>query len=127
MTQSSYQPGRFAAMIVIFCLPLAANADAPAANKKPNILWIVAENVKLDFGCYGAKNVQTPNVDALAAAGVRYTRVFATAPACATSRSAFLTGMYQTSTDTHHMRSHRDDNFRLPSGVRPLTHWLKDA
>ena len=35
--------------------------------------------------------------------------------------------MYQTSTGTHPMRSHRDDAFRLPPGVRPLTHWLKDA
>ena len=35
--------------------------------------------------------------------------------------------MYQTTTDMHHMRSHRDDDFRLPTGVRPLTHWLKDA
>src|SRR5262249_20836562 len=97
------------------------------AIERPNILWIVAENVKLDFGCYGAKNVATPSTDSLAASGVRYTRGFATAPRCATSRSAFMTGMYQTSTDTHHMRSHRSDDFRLPPGVRPLTHWLKDA
>jgi N-sulfoglucosamine sulfohydrolase len=90
-------------------------------------MWIVAENVKLDFECYGAHGVQTPHVDALAAGGVRYTRVFATAPVCAPSRSAFMTGMYQTSIDTHHMRSHRTDDFRLPPGVRPLTHWLKDA
>jgi N-sulfoglucosamine sulfohydrolase len=116
--------------VVVFSLslgPLAVAAENPAPPKRPNILWIVAENVKLDFGCYGAKNVQTPNVDALAAGGTRFTRLFATAPACATSRSAFMTGMYQTSTDTHHMRSHRDDGFRLPAGVRPLTHWLKDA
>ncbi len=38
-----------------------------------------------------------------------------------------MTGMYQTTTDTHHMRSHRNDDFRLPAGVRPLTHWLQDA
>jgi arylsulfatase A-like enzyme len=87
---------------------------------------LVAENFKLDFGCYGAKNVSTPNVDALAANGVRYTRVFSTSPVCAPSRSAFMTGMYQTSTDTHHMRSHREDDFRLPAGVRPLTHRLAD-
>src|SRR5262245_37731699 len=105
-----------------------AAQDSPAAPpKRPNILWIVAENVNLDFGCYGAKLVETPHVDSLAARGVCYTRVFATAPACATSRSAFMTGMYQTSTDTHHMRSHRNDDFRLPAGVRPLPHWLQDA
>ena len=37
-----------------------------------------------------------------------------------------MTGMYQTTTDTHHMRSHRDDDYRLPPGVRPVTHRLKD-
>lgn len=95
--------------------------------KQPNIVWIVGENFALDFGCYGARNVSTPNVDRLAANGVRYTRVFATSPVCAPSRSAFLTGMYQTSTDTHNMRSHRDDSFRLPPGVRPLTHRLAEA
>ena len=58
---------------------------------------------------------------------MRFTRVFATNPACAPSRSAFFTGMYQTTTDTHPMRSHRNDAFRLPAGVRPITHWLRDA
>src|SRR5437762_2010304 len=112
---------------VLLCIFVVCCAGTEAAEKRPNILWIVAENVKLDFGCYGAHGVRTPNVDGLAASGVRYTRVFATAPACAPSRSAFMTGMYQTSTDTHHMRSHRTDDFRLPPGVRPMTHWLKDA
>ena len=113
------------ALAIIFS---GATSDAAEpSNRRPNIVWIVAENLKLDLGCYGAKNVHTPNLDGLAARGVRYTRVFATGPVCATSRSAFMTGMYQTTTDTHHMRSHRDDDFRLPSGVRPLTHRLKDA
>jgi N-sulfoglucosamine sulfohydrolase len=100
---------------------------ALAAPKRPNILWLVGENIKLDLGCYGEPLVQTPNLDRLAAHGVRYTRLFSTSPSCAPSRSAFMTGMYQTSTDTHHMRSHRSDAFRLPAGVRPLTHWLGDA
>ena len=38
-----------------------------------------------------------------------------------------MLGMYQTTTDTHHMRSHRDDNFKLPPGIRPLTSRLKDV
>jgi arylsulfatase A-like enzyme len=105
----------------------AAERAETAVGRRPNILWIVGENLKLDLGCYGAKNVRTPNLDALAATGVRYTRVFSTSPVCAPSRSAFMTGMYQTTTDMHHMRSHRDDNFRLPAGLRPITHWLQDA
>lgn len=98
-----------------------------APEKPPNILWLVGENISLDLGCYGAKNVHTPNLDALAASGMRFTHVFCTNPACAPSRSAFMTGMYQTTTDTHHMRSHRSDDFRLPIGVRPLTHRLQEA
>lgn len=95
--------------------------------RHPNIVWIVAENAGLEFGVYGETLVATPNVDRLAAEGVRYTRAFSTAPVCAPSRSAFMTGYYQTTTDTHHMRSHRADAFRLPEGARPLTHRLKDA
>ncbi len=106
-------------------------ASLPATDKsvprRPNILWLIAENIDQDLACYGERGVQTPNLDRLAAEGVRFTRVFATSPVCAPSRSAFMTGMYQTSTGTHHMRSHRDDDYRLPPGVQPLTHRLRDA
>ncbi len=111
------------------CLGIAAPlpGDGLTQTRRPNIVWIVAENAKLDFGCYGERLVSSPNIDRLAAEGLRYTRVFATAPVCATSRSAFMLGMYQTTTDTHHMRSHRDDDFRLPEGIRPITHRLRDV
>lgn len=99
----------------------------PSKGRPPNILWLIGENLCHDLGCYGAGEAHTPNLDALAARGMRFTQVIATNPACAPSRSAFFTGMYQTSTDTHPMRAHRDDDFRLPPGVRPLTHWLRDA
>lgn len=100
---------------------------ATLTAKQPNILWLVGENLSHDLGCYGAKNVHTPNLDRLAKEGVRFTNVFSTNPACAPSRSAFMLGMYQTTTDTQHMRSHRDDDFKLPAGVRPMTHRLQDA
>lgn len=105
----------------------SADGAAPETTKRPNIVWIVAENASLEFGAYGEPLVVTPNVDRLAAEGAHYTRVFSTAPVCAPSRSAFMTGFYQTTTDTHHMRSHRSDAFRLPEGARPLTHRLKEA
>jgi len=112
---------------LVLVLIAGLNLTVQASESRPNILWIVGENFALDLGCYGEKNVQTPNLDNLAANGIRYTNVFSTSPVCAPSRSAFMTGMYQTSTDTHHMRSHREDNFQLPPGVRPLTHWLQDG
>jgi N-sulfoglucosamine sulfohydrolase len=116
---------RFAIAFVVLAVVAPALADQPARH--PNIVWIVGENFDLDFGCYGAANVSTPHIDALAATGVRYTNVYSTSPVCAPSRSAFMTGMYATTTDMHHMRSHRDDDYRLPEGVRPITHRLQRA
>ena len=79
------------------------------------------------MGCYGNELVSTPNIDQLAADGVRYTNAFTTAPVCSASRSAFMTGMYQTTIGAHNHRSHRDDGYRLPQGVRLLTDWMRDA
>jgi hypothetical protein len=53
-------------IVSLLCLlPWDAKASdtAEATAKRPNILWIVGENFDLDFGCYGAKNVLTPNID----------------------------------------------------------------
>jgi N-sulfoglucosamine sulfohydrolase len=113
--------------LFFLCALLVLGRAAAFAEKRPNILWLVGENLSLDLGCYGATQVRTPHLDRLAAEGVRFTRVIATNPTCAPSRSAFFTGMYQTSTDTHPMRSHRTDAFRLPEGVRPITQRLRDA
>src|SRR5437016_4715870 len=88
-------PGAFQlfSLAVFLSLAQAAGADGPpqASPRRPNLLWIVAENIDLDLGCYGARHVRTPNLDRLAAQGVRFTRLFATAPVCAPSRSAFMT------------------------------------
>jgi N-sulfoglucosamine sulfohydrolase len=118
----------FLVVLALFSLwQSALCAEASKPTRRPNIIWITAENISLDLGCYGEKLVHTPNLDRLAAEGMRYTRVFATSPVCAPSRSAFMTGMYQTTIDVHHMRCHRDDDYRLPPGVRPLTHRLAEA
>jgi arylsulfatase A-like enzyme len=110
---------------------MAAVADsaAPAADKlpQPNFLWLIAEDFGPHLGCYGTKEVQTPNLDRLAADGVRYTQFFTTCPVCSPSRSAFMTGMYQTTIGAHNHRSHRDDGYRLPKGVRVGSDWFRDA
>jgi arylsulfatase A-like enzyme len=78
------------------------------------------------LACYGTKEVWTPNLDRLAADGVRYTRFF-NGHVCSPSRSAFMTGMYATTIGAHNHRSHRGDGYRLPDGVRVLTDWLRPA
>src|SRR4029079_19655151 len=72
------------------------------------------------------KEVSTPNLDRLAAEGVRYTRFYCTAPVCSPSRSAFMTGMYQTTIGAHNHRAHRDDGYELPGGVKVLSDWFRD-
>jgi N-sulfoglucosamine sulfohydrolase len=101
--------------------------DAAAGPPRPNILWLIAEDLGPELGCYGAPQVSTPNLDALAAAGMRFTRAYTTAPVCSPSRSAFCTGMYQITTGAHHHRSHRRDGFKLPDGVRVASDWFRDA
>jgi arylsulfatase A-like enzyme len=109
--------------IFLWCWPSAAS-PAPA---RPNILWLIGEDLGPHLGCYGTKEVWTPNLDRLAAEGMRYTRCFTTAPVCSPSRSAFMTGMYQTTIGAHNHRSHRDDGHTLPAGVRVLTDRFRDA
>lgn len=103
---------------------LAQGQDPPG---RPNVLWLIAEDFGVELGCTGTPQVWTPNLDRLASEGVRYSRAFTTAPVCSPSRSAFMTGMYQTTIGAHNHRSHRDDGFALPAGVRVLTDWLRDA
>jgi arylsulfatase A-like enzyme len=90
----------------ILCLNfLLCFSGLQAQQKKPNILWITCEDISPFIGAYGDKVVRTPNIDQLAKEGVRYTHVYTTAGVCAPSRSAIITGMYQTSIGTHHMRT----------------------
>ena len=63
------------------------------------------EDTSPRFGCYGDEIARTPNIDALAEEGRRYSNAFTTAPVCAPSRSAAVTGCYQNSLGTHHMRT----------------------
>lgn len=113
---------------LVACLVLVAVcATAAPQTNRPNILWLIAEDFGPALGCYETKEVFTPNLDRLAAEGVRYTRFFTTAPVCSPSRSAFMTGMYQTTIGAHNHRSHRDDGYALPKGVRLLTDWMRDA
>ncbi|MFW6277553.1 MAG: sulfatase [Prolixibacteraceae bacterium] len=72
---------------------------------KPNILWLTCEDINPIIGCYGDPVVQTPNIDQLAAEGVRFTNVYSVSGVCAPSRCAIITGMYPTSIGGLHMRN----------------------
>lgn len=104
-------------------LPCSA-ADSP----RPNILWIIIDDMSANFSSYGESLIETPNVDKLARDGVQFTKAFVTAPVCSTNRSAFITGMYQTSIGAHHHRSGRGElKIHLPEGVRPIPELFQEA
>ena len=94
---------------------------------RPNILWLIAEDLTNDLSCYGNAETRTPIIDRLAAEGVRFQRAYTTAPVCSALRSAIATGLYQTRIGAHHHRSHRHDNCHIPEGVHHLTEHLGRA
>jgi uncharacterized sulfatase len=96
-------------------------------KEKPNILWVITEDMSAELGCYGYPLVQTPNLDAFAKKGVRYTQAYVTGPVCSASRSALITAMYQTTIGAHNHRSHRSDNYKLPHPVKPITDYFREA
>ena len=114
-----------AALSVVATMAGGCNTIAADEVKRPNILWIIAEDLSPDLGCYGEPTVNTPHIDRLATQGVRYTHVFGTSSVCAVNRSAFCTGMYATSIGAQHMRT----PFKkpLPNGIRPITHFFHKA
>ena len=89
--------------VPLFVLLVASSLHA--ADTRPNIIWIIGEDMGPELGCYGDTNALTPNMDRLAREGARYTHCFTHAPVCAPSRSGLITGQYPTTIGTHHMRS----------------------
>ena len=74
---------------------LAACPLPAAVAKKPNILFILADDLGYgDLGCYGQKVIRTPNLDRLAAQGMRFTQFYAGSTVCAPSRCALMTGLH---------------------------------
>ena len=105
-----------------------ASSNVNATSKQPNIIWLVLEDItSIDLGIYGNKQVKTPNLDRIAKQGSYYTNAYATSPVCSPARSAFFTGMHQTSIGAHQHRSHLHDGFQLPSHVKMLSHYLRQA
>ena len=99
-----------------------AGEDDPT-EKRPNILWITCEDISPHLGCYGDGFAATPNLDALARRGVRYTNAFATASVCSPARSCLITGVYPVSLGTQHLRS----RVPLPETIRCFPEYLRAA
>jgi len=97
-------------------------------QERPNILWIVVEDISPFLGCYGYNNA-TPNLDRLAASGVRFTKAFMPAPVCSPCRSALITGTMQTTLGTHNHHSSRakETAIHLPADVKTEPELFRQA
>lgn len=120
----------------VFLLP-TANALATESTR-PNVLWIYLEDVSGWFSCYGDELIETPNIDQLAASGIRFDRFYTPAGVCSATRSAQILGVMQTTFGVHQHRSSRNNApsgskhfnigmIHLPDGVRTLPELFRSA
>lgn len=118
----------FAHGLLALAACLFAGSQASGSDDRPNILWIIVDDMSANFSCYGETLIETPHLDQLAAEGIRFTNAYVTAPVCSPNRSAFITGMYQTSIGAHHHRSGRGPlKIHLPEDVRPVPELFQEA
>jgi arylsulfatase A-like enzyme len=115
-------------LAVVVVLAVGDHLRAAEPMSRPNIVWIVVDDMSANFSCYGERSIRTPHVDALAANGTRFARAFVTAPVCSPCRSALITGCYQTTIGAHHHRSGRGElKITLPGEVVPVPVLFKKA
>ena len=113
---------------VVLALGVALRVAGMAVAERPNVVWIVADDMSPNFGCYGETAVATPHVDRLAREGTQFAHAYGTAPVCSPSRSALITGMEQTAIGAEHHRSGRGElTIRLPKDVRPIPELFRAA
>lgn len=90
----------------LLILSACNSGESIAENtRRPNIIWIIAEDISPAFACYGDSLANTPNIDRLCLEGIRFDNAYATAPICAPSRSCLVSGRYAISMGTQHLRS----------------------
>ena len=127
LANSHQKAGKFIGLIVlVLAISQCSNegtakseqASGPKLPQKPNILWLVAEDLSAIIPPFGDNTVATPNLTRLADEGIRYTQVYSSSGVCAPSRAAIATGMYQNRIGAQHMRTTNIADFGV-EGIVP--------
>lgn len=105
--------------LLLFCFSVPFTS---LAAEKPNILFIAVDDLRPQLGCYGDKQVVSPNIDAIAAEGVLFKRAYCQVPVCGASRASLLTGLRPTS---KRFRTYFSEAQKDAPGIADLPGWLK--
>jgi arylsulfatase A-like enzyme len=98
-------------LVLAAILPLPPAALAAADPARPNLVFILTDNQGAwTLGCYGNPDIRTPNIDRLAAEGLRFTRALSSNPVCSPTRATFLTGLIPSQ---HGVHSFLDPKFMM--------------
>jgi arylsulfatase A-like enzyme len=102
---------------------------ASAADRRPNIIFILSDDLAQgDVGCYGQRLIKTPNIDRLAAEGIRFTQGYCGTSVCAPSRASLMTGLHSGHCPIRANREVKPEGqFPLPKGAVTVAQLLKDA
>ncbi len=115
---------RIAALFIVLLALAAQAASAFAAQDRPNIVWLTSEDNSYHWiGCYGNKSAKTPNIDKLAATGIRYTHAYSNGSVCAVARNTLILGRYAPSMGTQNMRS----RYPIPPQFKTYVSYLREA
>ena len=112
---------------LLVSLSLVAQEKAAPAGKRPNVLFIVCDDLNTHVSTSGYNHIRTPSLDKLAAAGTRFLRAYCQYPVCGPSRSSFLSGLYPESTrvldNKSDIRQERPGIVPLPEQFRKNGYW----
>jgi arylsulfatase A-like enzyme len=106
---------------------LTAAQQSTASGSRPNVLYVIQEDIGPNMACYGEPLIRTPHLDRFASEGIRFTNAYTCGPVCSASRSALMTGCYQTLLGAH---QHRTWDWHKPTLQRPVQHvsqWFREA
>lgn len=123
----------FRTLLLLSVITLAGSVRPDSSSAKPNIIYILADDLGYaELGSYGQERIRTPNLDKIAAEGIRFTQHYSGSPVCAPARGTLLTGRHTGTAyvrDNYELGGYADDEeggqLPLPEGTITLGHFLQ--